>query len=175
MMLGNVPQTFNSLFTVTDPTKLWLQVDVAEGDLPALERGQQLHVRANAFPGKDFAGTVEKIGDTLDPATRTVRVRGAVANPDNLLKAEMYVTVDVAEAVDHQPGAGVEIPASAVFMVDDHYFLFVEPAAGLFKRQEVKVGLEADGSIPVLDGLAAGQKVVTEGALLLQSIVNPAN
>ena len=175
MMLGNVPQTFNSLFTVSDPQKLWLQVDVAEADLPALEPGQKLRVRANAFPDKVFEGTVEKIGDTLDPATRTIKVRGGVANPNNLLKAEMYVTVDVEEAVDKQAAAGVEIPASSVFMVDSQYFLFVQTAAGVFKRQEVKVGLEADGKIPVFDGITAGQKVVTGGALLLQSIVNPAN
>jgi cobalt-zinc-cadmium efflux system membrane fusion protein len=175
MMLGNVSQIYSSLFTVSDPSKLWLQVDVAEADLPALEPGQKLRVRANAFPEKDFAGTVEKIGDTLDPATRTVKVRGLVANPDKLLKAEMYVTVDVDEAMDKVAGAGVEIPASSVFMVDNQYFLFVETAAGVFKRQEVKVGMEADGKIPVFDGLTAGQKVVTGGALLLQSIVNPAN
>jgi cobalt-zinc-cadmium efflux system membrane fusion protein len=175
MMLGNVPQTFNSLFTVSDPRKLWLQVDVAEANLPALEPGQKLRVRASAFPEKVFEGTVEKIGDTLDPATRTIKVRGGVPNPNNLLKAEMYVTVDVEQAMDKQAGAGVEIPASSVFMVDSQYFLFVQTAAGVFKRQEVKVGMEADGKIPVFAGITAGQKVVTEGALLLQSIVNPAN
>jgi len=175
MMLGNVPQTFNSLFTVSDPAKLWLQVDVAEADLPALEPGQKLRVHANAFPEKVFAGTVEKIGDTLDPATRTVKVRGGVANPEKLLKAEMYVTVDVEEGMNKLADAGVEIPASSVFVVDNQSYLFVESSAGVFKRQPVKVGLEADGKIPVFDGLTAGQKVVAEGALLLQSIVNPAN
>ena len=175
MMLGNVPQTFNPLFTVSDPTKLWLQVDVPEGDLQSLELGQTLHVRCNAFPGKIFDGTVEKIGQTFDPATRMVKVRGAVANPDKLLKAEMYVTVDVTQAADKLASAGVEIPASSVFMVDNQYFLFVEIAPGHFKRLPVKVGTEADGKIPVFDGVTAAQKVVTEGALLLQSIVNPAN
>jgi membrane fusion protein, heavy metal efflux system len=175
MMLGNVPQTFNPLFTVSDPTKLWLQVDVAEADLPSLEAGQPLRVFCKAFPEKVFDGTVEKIGDTMDPATRTVKVRGAVANPDKLLKAEMYVTVDVAQATDKLANAGVEIPASAVFTMDNQYYLFIETAAGHFKRQVVKVGTEADGKIPVFDGLTAGQKVVSEGALLLQSIVNPAN
>lgn len=175
MMLGNVSQIYNSLFTVTDPTKLWLQVDVAEADLPSLESGQKLRVQANAFGDKIFEGTVEKIGDTLDPATRTVKVRAGVANPDNLLKAEMYVTVDVEEKLGKQADAGVEIPAASVFMVDNQSYLFVETAAGVFKRQEVTVGMEADGKIPVFKGLIAGQKVVTEGALLLQSIVNPAN
>jgi cobalt-zinc-cadmium efflux system membrane fusion protein len=175
MMLGNVAQIFNPLFTVSDPTKLWLQVDVTEGDLPSLEPGQSLSVRCNAFPDKIFPGTVEKIGDTFDPATRTIKVRGSVANPDKLLKAEMYVTVDVAQAADKTADAGVEIPASSVFMLDNQHYLFVETAPGHFKRQPVKAGTETDGKIPVFDGLAAGQKVVAEGALLLQSIVNPAD
>ena len=175
MMLGNVPQTFNPLFTVSDPTKLWLQVDVSEADLPSLERGQPVHIYCKAFPDKVFDGTVEKIGDTMDPATRTVKVRGVVANPDKLLKAEMYVAVDVVQATDKLAAAGVEIPASAVFMMDKQYYLFIETAPEHFRRQLVKVGTEQDGEIPVFEGLTAGQKVVTEGALLLQSIVNPAD
>lgn len=175
MMLGNVPQTFNPLFTVSDPTKLWLQVDVPEVGLPSLEWGQPIRISSKAFPGKDFAGTVDKIGDTMDPATRTVKVRGLVANPDKLLKAEMYVAVDVVQAADKLAAAGVEIPASAVFMMDNQYYLFMETASDHFRRQLVKVGTEQDGKVPVFEGITAGQKVVTEGALLLQSIVNPAD
>ena len=69
----------------------------------------------------------------------------------------------------------MQIPASAVFMVDNTSYLFVQTAPGHFKRQSVKVGTESDGEIPVLEGLTAGQSVVTEGALLLQALVNPAN
>lgn len=175
MMLGNVPQTYNPLYTVSDPTKLWLQVDVPEGGLAWLEKGQTLTVYSPAFPGKSFTGTVDKIGDSLDPSTRTVLVRGVVANPDNLLKAEMYVTVDVAEPLDKMGMAGVEIPASAVFLVDNDSYLFIETEPGHFHRQLVKTGTESDGKIPIYEGLTAGQKVVTEGALLLQAIVQPAD
>jgi cobalt-zinc-cadmium efflux system membrane fusion protein len=175
MMLGNVPQTYNALFTVSDPAKLWLQVDVAAEDLPSLESGQSLTVHCSSFPEKTFSGTVDKIGATLDPATRTVKVRGVIANPDQLLKAEMYVTVDVAQATDKLADAGLNVPASSVFMMDSQYYLFVEETPGKFKRHQIKVGTEGDGKIPVIDGIAAGQKVVSEGALLLQSIVNPAN
>ncbi len=174
MMLGNVPQVFSPIFVVTDPTKLWLQVDVAAADLPSLEPGQPLRLRCSAFPDRVFEGAIDKIGGTLDPATRTVKVRGSVANPNRLLKAEMYVTVDVVQAADKTASAGVEIPASSIFMLDDQYYLYVETAPGHFKRQAVTVGTETDGTIPVYAGLAAGQRVVTQGALLLQSIVNPA-
>ncbi|MGD0614256.1 MAG: efflux RND transporter periplasmic adaptor subunit, partial [Verrucomicrobiota bacterium] len=148
---------------------------VSEADVPSLEFGQPIHISGKAFPGKDFVGTVDKIGDTMDPATRTVKVRGVVANPDKLLKAEMYVTVEVVQAADKLAAAGVEIPASAVFMMDNQYYLFIETAPDHFRRQLVKVGTEQDGKTPVFEGITAGQRVVTGGALLLQSIVNPAD
>ena len=162
------------LFIISDPKELWLQVDVAESDLPSLESGQALRVHSPAYPDRVFTGTLDKISDTLDPDTRTVKVRGSVANPDNLLKAEMYVTVDVVQAADKLSGAGVEVPASSVFLIDGTYYLFEQTAPGKFQRQAVKVGTEQDGRIPVFVGIRAGQNVVTEGALLLQSIVNPA-
>jgi cobalt-zinc-cadmium efflux system membrane fusion protein len=159
---------------VSDPAKLWLQVDVAEADLASLEVGQPLRVYSPAYPGQVFNGQVEKIADSLDPTTRTLKIRGAVANPARLLKAEMYVTVDVVQAADRLAHAGVEVPASAVFLIDGTSYLFVQTAPGRFTRQTVQVGPEADGRIPVFSGLNAGQNVVTEGALLLQSILNPA-
>ena len=175
MELASFQPMVTPLFTVSDPTKLWLQVDVAETDLPSLETGQPLRIHSAAYPDKVFNGAVDKISDALDPNTRTLQVRGVVANPDNLLKAEMYVTVDVVQAADKLADAGVEIPASAVFMIDNDYYLFVETDPGHFHRQQVKVGTEADGEIPVFAGITAGQNIVTEGALLLQSIVNPAD
>jgi len=174
LQLANDPTITMPLFIVSDPTKLWLQVDVAEGDLASLEVGQPLHIYSPAYPDRVFDGTVEKIGDTLDPATRTLKIRGAVANPEKLLKAEMYVTVDVVQAADKLGRAGVEIPASAVFLIDSTSYLFVQTAPGHFTRQTVQVGPEQDGRIPVYSGLSAGQNVVSEGALLLQSILNPA-
>ncbi len=172
--LANDQSILNPLFTVSDPAKLWLQLDVAEADLLSLEVGQPLHVYSPAYPDRVFNGAVAKISDALDPATRTLKIRGLVANPDKLLKAEMYVTVDVVQATDKLAHAGVEIPASAVFLIDGTSYLFVQTAPGHFTRQTVQVGPEEDGEIPVFSGLDAGQKVVTEGALLLESVLNPA-
>jgi cobalt-zinc-cadmium efflux system membrane fusion protein len=174
-MLANAPNLFAPLFVVSDPEKLWLQLDVSESDLPSIQVGQQLRIFSQAFPEKIFDGTVDNIGAELDPATRTVKVRGVLANPDKLLKAEMYVAVDLMQAADKLAAAGVEIPASAVFMMDNQYYLFVETASDHFRRQTVKVGAEQDGKVPVFEGVTAGQKVVTGGTLLLQSIVNPAD
>lgn len=175
MMLGNVPQTYDPVFVVSDPTVLWLQLDVAEDDLPELRSGLALRVTSKAFPETTFEGTLEKISDTLDPATRTVRVRGVVRNPERFLKAEMYVLVDIVKDAGQDGNARVEVPAQALFLRDNGYCLFVEQSPGQYRRQKVRIGVEKDGHVPVLEGVEAGQKVVTEGALLLEALVEPAS
>jgi cobalt-zinc-cadmium efflux system membrane fusion protein len=171
LMLANAPNLFVPLFVVSDPTTLWLQLDVAEQDLPALQPGQQLHVHCLAVPDKEFIGTVGKIGATMDSSTRTLKVRGVVRNPEKRLRAEMYVTVDVVEEAARLAQAGVEIPSKAIFLKGEQAFLFIERVSGQYQRQRVKLGIEQDGKVPVLEGVSAGQKVVTEGALLLQALI----
>jgi cobalt-zinc-cadmium efflux system membrane fusion protein len=175
LMLANAPNLFVPLFVVSDPTTLWLQLDVAEQDLPTLHPGQQLRVHCLAFPDKVFMGTVGKIGATMDPSTRTLKVRGLVSNPDKLLRAEMYVSVDVVEDASQLAHAGVEIPSKAIFMKGEEAYLFLERSPGQYQRQRVKLGIEQDGKVPVFDGVGPGQKVVTEGALLLQALLESDN
>jgi cobalt-zinc-cadmium efflux system membrane fusion protein len=171
--LANAPQILAPLFVVSDPTKLWLQLDAAETDLAALRVGQALRIQTRAFPDQVFSGTIENIGLTLDPQSRSIKVRGVVGNPDGLLKAEMYVFVDVVQDESQNAQAGVEVRAKAVFMVDNQAYVFVELAPGQYERRAVQVGTEKDGRIPVLAGVSAGQKVVVEGALLLESVLVP--
>ncbi len=98
-----------------------------------------------------------------------------VKNPDKLLKAEMYVMVDVVQDGGKLAEAGVEISSKAIFMKGDDSYLFLENAPGQFERKLVKVGIEQDGKIPVFSGVHPGDKVVTEGALLLQAVLEPAS
>jgi membrane fusion protein, heavy metal efflux system len=171
-MLANATQLYAPLFVISDPTRLWVQLDVAESDLPSLQLGQTLRISARAYANKVFEGTLESIGDSLDPTTRTVKVRGVVNNPDKLLKAEMYVTVDVVTDTTNLTQASVEIPSKAIFMRNNQYYLFVERAPGEYHRQVVKLGIEQDGKVQVFDGVTAGEKVVTEGSLLLQALID---
>jgi cobalt-zinc-cadmium efflux system membrane fusion protein len=154
------------LFVISDPTKLWLFLDVTEADAAALNSNQEVSLRSRALPGKVFHGRVEVISEGLDPATRTLKTRCSVNNSAKLLRAEMYVSADVASKA-----SGVDIPTEAVFLKDNSHYVFVETARGQFERHTVKLGLENNGRSIVTDGLSAGQRVVTEGCLLLEAML----
>jgi membrane fusion protein, heavy metal efflux system len=175
LMLANAPNLFAPSFVVSDPTVLWLQLDVAESDLSSLHQGQRLQISSRAFPGQTFDGQVDRIGDAMDASTRTVKVRGTVRNPNRLLKAEMYVLVDVVDSAAQAGTLGVEVSSKALFMKGDDSFVFLEDAPGVYERKQVKVGIEQDNKVPIYQGINPGQKVVIEGALLLQALVEPSS
>ena len=166
-MLANAPQLCAPLFVITDPSKLWIQLDATEQDLPYLKPGMEFVLRTHAFPDKVFRGKIDVVSDSLDPATRTVKVRGSVDNSERLLKAEMFVTVDV-EAGQTK---GLDVSAKSIYLKGDKHFLFLEESRGQYVRREVTVGGEHDGKILVTAGLQPGEKVVTNGCLLLDRMV----
>ena len=162
LVLANAP----AMFVITDPARLWIQLDASERDLPHLQRGQALRLRSSSFVDESFAATVDVISDFIDPVTRVIKVRGSVDNRARKLKGEMFVTAEV----DIGARPGVQVPAKAVFLVGEKYYAFTEDAPGTYTRVEVKTGGDANGSIGVVAGLAPGQKVVVEGSLLLQRL-----
>ena len=164
LVLANAP----AMFVITDPGRLWVQLDASEADLPYLKRGQTLRLHSPTYPDHSFAAKVDVVSDFVDPLTRVIRVRGSVDNRERKLKGEMFVTA----AIDIGTRPGVEVPAKAVFLSGDKYYAFTEDAPGTYTRVEVKTGGSADGSIGVVAGLAPGQKVVVEGSLLLQRLAN---
>jgi cobalt-zinc-cadmium efflux system membrane fusion protein len=170
-MLANAPQFTNPQFVVTDPKHLWLFLDADEFTVTQLSPGQPVLIHTKAYPDRIFSGHLEIIGHELDPTTRTIKVRCRVDNPDTLLSAEMYVTVDVTATT----AAGVEISSKAIFLKDNRSYVFVETGRGKFQRRGVKLGVESNGRTTILDGLEAGDRVVSEGCLLLESILEGDN
>jgi cobalt-zinc-cadmium efflux system membrane fusion protein len=169
-MLANVPQFTQPLFVVTNPKRLWVWLDMTEAQLPLARVGQELRIHSTAFPGRVFEGRLDLIGNSLDPATRTVRARGSVDNSSELLKAELYVTAEIPDA---NP-LSLQVPSKAVFLRGDQHYVFLEKAAGQYQLQAVQLGREREGKFSVLGGLKSGQRLVTEGCLLLQSLMDQA-
>jgi cobalt-zinc-cadmium efflux system membrane fusion protein len=161
------PDAAAPLFVVTNPRSLWVWLDVTERDLVLLQPGDRLVVRSAAWPDRTFPGRLDLVGDALDPVTRTVRARGAVDNSEGLLKAEMYVTVEVS---GKSARPATVVPARAILTDGVGRVCFVEAGAGRFRRTRVTVGAERDGKVPVFSGLPEGGRVVTDGSLLLSSL-----
>jgi cobalt-zinc-cadmium efflux system membrane fusion protein len=154
------------LFVISDPRRLWVLLDVTERDLQDIAPGASLVVRSPAYPDRAFSGTLDVVGATLDPATRTVRARGKLPSPDGLLKAEMYVSVDVYKS---NPARYVVVPVRSVLQDGGKQFVFLEEAPGRYRRVQVAVGAEREGAVPILSGLLDTARVVTEGSLLLEA------
>lgn len=160
------PDAPNPLFVITDPAHLWVIVDLPERNMGALRPGQGVDVEVDAYPGQRFPARVAAIGEVLDPATRRVQVRCVLDNPRRLLKPEMYARVTpLAESRLKLP----RIRNSALLTVGLYSFIFVEKAPGIFEKRQVTLGLQGRSESYVKQGLAGGERVVTVGALLLNS------
>lgn len=151
------------LFVVSDPQRLWLQLDAAESDLGHLKPGAELAAEVKQYPGVQFKATIRHIADFVDPQTRTIKVRCEVANPERRLKAEMF-----AQALISLPASeALAVPATAVMLFGDRRYVLVEEGKGQFRRQLVEAAAERDGKVVIVAGLEAGERVVVEGNLHL--------
>ena len=166
-MLANMPEVTAPLFVVSDPTHLWVQIDATEVDLPHLQPGSEFTFSSRSFQDQTFTGRVDKVSAFIDPNTRTIKVRGTVDNPRRLLKAEMFVNVRLPDGET----STISVPAAAVFLKGEKHFVFVQENRGQFTRQEVAIGSEQAGRVLILNGLQAGQQVVTDGCVLLQELM----
>jgi membrane fusion protein, heavy metal efflux system len=165
--------TVVELFTIGELDTVWVMADLFEMDLGRVKRGTDCLVKAVAYPGRVFKGTADWVSDTLDPATRTAKVRCKLGNQDRALKPEMYVTA--ALAVEQQ--RALALPRSAILRLGDQTVAFLElgkaPDGRLrFERRPVSVNEELGGDyLPVVRGIGAGERVVTSGAILLSGMM----
>lgn len=156
-------QATQPLFVVTDPRSLWLQLDAAEADLPYLKAGETVDIEVRQYPGEQFKGKILHVADFVDPQSRTIKVRCAVANPDRRLKAEMFAEVAVVLPASEM----LVIPSAAVMLQGTQRYVLVESGKGEFVRRAVDVGSDREGRSEIRSGLKAGERVVTEGNLHL--------
>jgi cobalt-zinc-cadmium efflux system membrane fusion protein len=157
------------LFTIGELDKVWVMADVFEMDLGQVKKGARVTTKVVAYASKMFEGTVDWVSDTLDKDSRTARVRCVIANPDRLLKPEMYATVSV--SVDERKA--LAIPRTALLRLGEQTVVFVEVGTtqnGMlrFERRPVAVDEEEGGDyLPVTHGLSEGEKIVSSGGILL--------
>jgi cobalt-zinc-cadmium efflux system membrane fusion protein len=153
------------LLTISSLDVVWVLADAYEQDLGLIAEGDTVVVQVPAYPGEKFAGRVGHIGEVVDPATRTVKIRCVVPNKDHRLKPEMFAKVEVS---DNGRRKVMTVASKAVLTDGDKTFVIVATEGNVFRIRRVDVGPETEGRVRVMGGLTPGEKIVTEGAIFMK-------
>jgi len=152
-----------NLFKIIDISRVWIDANVFEKDLERVKNGQEVKLKVTAFPNTTFSGRVILISSVVDPDTRSVKVRTEVPNPDGRLKPDMFANVEI---ITDQNRGGLSVPQSAVLNDGGKTVVFVAEGGG-YKKRVVTEGIKGNDRVEIIDGLAAGDKVVVKGNYLL--------
>ena len=163
-----VDNTTNAV-TIGDLSRVWVLAEVFESQVAWLQSGQTAEVRLPYFPGRVWQGKVEYIYPSLDPETRTLKVRMRFDNPDEALKPNMHAEVTI--LAGHKQDI-LAIPSDALINTGRQQRVILDLSDGRFEPREVSIGAESDGWVEVTDGLTEKDWVVVSGQFLIDSESN---
>ncbi len=152
------------LFTIADPSSVWLLANVREADAGQVHVGQAVEVHVLAYPKRTFRARITYVAALVDAVTHRLPVRAEIDNRDAALKPEMFANFRIltSEASDSPA-----VPESAVVYEGDAAHVWVLAGDGLLAYRAIRVGRNNDGLVEVLDGIKAGERIVTKGALFI--------
>ncbi len=151
------------LASLADPKALWFLGNVFEKDIRLLSSGQQLILKTEAYPDREFIAQTNYVAPSVDPETRALLIRADVNNDDGLLRPDMFMSAKLLVG----KGLAVVVPQSAIVRIREMRYAIVRVAPDTFRRLPVK-GYDLDGKrFAITDGLGAGLMVLTDGAVLL--------
>jgi len=151
------------LMTIADLSSVFMAADVPETEIRLIRPGIDVDVTLAAYPGETFHATVSRVADTVDPQTRTIKVRSTMSNPNGRLRPEMFGQIQYAADFQLLP----VVPTSAIIHDDDRTQVFLEEGRGRFRPVPVVLGNKNGGVVAVTRGLKPGDRVVVDGAMLL--------
>jgi membrane fusion protein, copper/silver efflux system len=160
----------DELYRIADLSQVWVIADVAEGDLADIKPGTRAGVTFRAYMGEPVEGVVTFVYPEMRAETRTARVRIEVPNPDGRLKTDMY-----ADVIFHIEGNGIPVatvPFSAIIDSGSRQVVLVAKGEGRFEPRAVKLGRRGDGRVEIVEGLTAGEEVVTSATFLIDAESN---
>jgi cobalt-zinc-cadmium efflux system membrane fusion protein len=161
------------VYTIANVSAVWMIAKVAEADIPLVRVGQEADVKVMAYPGRIFRGRITYMAASVEPDTHRVLVRTEIPDPDHELLPEMFATFVI------RTGQAFDSPAvpygGIVREGDGTMTVWAATGAARFEKRTVRVGLQQDGFVQVLDGLQGGDSVVTDGALFLSNALTAAS
>jgi Cu(I)/Ag(I) efflux system membrane fusion protein len=158
------------LYRIVDHSHMWVIADVAESDIAAITIGTHATITFRAYASEPIEGTVTFIYPEMKAQTRTIRVRIEVANSDGKLKPDMYADVVFHAGTDERPVTAV--PTSAVVDSGTRQVVLVAKGGGRFEPRPVRLGRRGDGYVEVIEGVSAGEEVVTTATFLIDAESN---
>ena len=157
------PET--ELYEIADFSKVWVNAEIYEYEVPYVKVGQSAKMTLSYFPGKSYSGKVVYINPTVDPTTRTVKVRVEFQNPEFTLKPDMFADVQLNISF----GTQTVVPQEAVLDSGSEQIVFVKLRDGYFEPRKVELGPRMDDRVVVISGLKPGETIVTSGNFLIDS------
>jgi membrane fusion protein (multidrug efflux system) len=161
--VGSLVSPGTVITTLDDTSTIKLDFTIPETFLAAVSPGLAITARSVAFPGQSFGGEVASVDSRVDPSTRSVTVRALVPNPSRLLKPGMFLTVRLARGAED----ALVVPEQALVPEQGDVFVYVV-ADGAAQKRLVRTGQRRVGEVQVVQGLAAGELIVTEGTQKLR-------
>jgi Cu(I)/Ag(I) efflux system membrane fusion protein len=157
----------NLYLPTSEDKNVWVYVTIYEYEASLVKAGTTVEAMAIAYPGEVFEGHVVSVAPILEAATRTLKVRALVDNPENKLKLEMFVNI----AIKYDLGDKLAVPEEAVMHAGtrDIVFIALPSPKGHFEPKVVKLGNKAGNYYEVLEGLAENDEIVTSGNFLIDS------
>lgn len=164
--VGELINKENPIYTISDPSQLWVIASVKERDLGAVKIGQEATFTVLAYPTEKFRAAVARIGNEVDASSRTLEVRMDADNRDGRLKPGMFADLEITTTITEKV---LLIPDAAIQTNGEEQIVFVARDANTFEKRVVKVGLQQDSQMQILEGVKEGENVVTDGGFILKS------
>lgn len=156
----------DNLFLISDLSSVWVIAEVPEKNLSLLKLGAPARIKVAAYPEASFTGRIARIGEMLNPETRTVEVRCLVDNRYGKLKLEMFATISLAIG---DKRTALMVNQAALQEMDEQTVVFIARADNQFEKRAIKTGRKQGDLVEVVEGLSRGERVVTEGSFQIKS------
>jgi RND family efflux transporter MFP subunit len=169
VLAGQKIMAGDALYRVADLSTVWVEGEVFEQDLASVRVGQTVRAELQALPGELRTGRIAYVHPTLNPETRTVRVRVVLPNRDLALKAGMYATLRITAGARD---AVLTVPRSAVLSTGERSIVFVRGSNGQLAPREVALGASNDSRVEILRGVRDGETVVASATFLVDAESN---
>jgi Cu(I)/Ag(I) efflux system membrane fusion protein len=157
------------LFRISDHRVVWVLIDVAERDLNRVSAGAKVTIRPRGLGGRTFTGTVALIYPHLNAKTRTARIRVELANPDEVLRPEMYVDAEIETG---PPEPVLAVPENSILDDGTRQVVLVDKGEGRFEPRTVEPGRHGGGYVEINEGVTEGERVVTSANFLIDAESN---